>query len=216
VSPRRARRWTATLLALGLAASIPALELELSLERGPAYAQERQLPIGRTLLTPHLAAWLEDGTGMFVKTFQVSLRQGKQDFWVGNRPHPLPVWQSRHGAEPIVDAIGGASPAAKAPLPLVWRTRTDKAPASGLVLWLEVNIGFDHNPAWPDDGKELWGQPGVLYRLALPDGPKAGARYSLQAIGRADGAKGDWTPSLAGLTTALDLISRAELRIIRE
>jgi hypothetical protein len=209
----KARTVLAALL-LGTAAAAWGQTLRVELERGPAYAFKRRVGLVRVAMTPHLAVWLESaeagrGGAGFLKTVYVSLVGGEQDFWVGKRPHPLPVWQFRRGGEAIPDAVGSASPAPPAPAALVWRSRLPAgAAAAGFSVWLEANIGFDYNDAWPDGGKDLWGQPGLLYRADVPAGAVPG-RYPFALVGRADGTGGGWTADLAGVTSAAALLASA-------
>jgi hypothetical protein len=188
--------------------------VRIGLERGEAYSFQLAQSFGKLEMTPHIAAWIEDGRGAFVKTIYVSLKGGKQDFWVGKRIHPLPVWETRRAAEKIPDAVGGASPAPKAPALLEWRIAVPRPLASaGYTVWLEANIGFDYNESWPNDGKEVWGQPSLLLRADIAPGAAAGKEFALSPVGRARGAKGDWTGELKGMTSALRLFEKATAKI---
>jgi hypothetical protein len=193
---------------------VSAADLRVSLERGQSYTFIKTQFFGKLEMTPHFAVWIEDDKGAFVRTVFVSLKGGKQDIWVGRRPHPLPVWEARHGSERIPDAVGGASPAPKAPVSLDYRSALPKAlERSAFSVWLEANIGFDYNESWPDDGKDLWGQPSLLFRAAFPAGAAPGQDFDFVSLGRSRGTKGEWTADLAGITSALKLFSKATAKI---
>jgi hypothetical protein len=191
-----------------------AADLRLVLERGEAYTFVKSQTFGKLEMTPHVAAWIEDAKGNFAKTIYVSLKNGKQDFWVGRRVHPLPVWDARHLGEKIVDAVGGASPAPKSPALLEWRASIpSNLAASGYSVWLEANIGFDYNAAFPEDGKEIWGQPSILLKADVPSGARPGSEIALAPVGRSIGANGELSKGLEGISSALKLFSKAAARI---
>jgi len=193
--------------------NLGAESLTLTLQRGESYTFERPFIFGKVVMTPHIAAWIEDARGGFVKTVHVSLKGGKQDFWVGNRPHPLPVWEKIHGREPGLDAVSGASPAPSAPTPLEWTVTIPRdVLTSGGSVWVEANIGFDYNPAWPDDKKDLWGQPSLLWKAVIPAGTQSGTRIGLTLSGRSSGKTGVRTETVDGITSAANLF--ADLSVI--
>jgi hypothetical protein len=200
--------------ALALGGRAAAQGIVVKTDRGPSYTFKRSIGGLKTDMTPHIAVWIEDARGNFFRTVYVSLKGGKQDIWVGKRPHPLPVWEKKHSGEKFADGATGASPAAKAPLPLSWRIAVPPSmSAAGYTVWLEVNIGFDYNEVWPDDGKDLWGQPSLLYRTAVPGGAPSGASYPLEAVGVSRAGGGEWIEGIAGLTSALGILKSPSVRV---
>lgn len=184
--------------------------LTLTLERGKTYTFQRPMLFGSITMTPHLAAWIEDPSGRFVQTVYVSLKDGKQDFWVGNRPHPCPVWEKRHQGENLPDGVSGASPAPSAPEPLNWSVPVQAALLdTGFYLWLEVNIGFDFNVAWPDRNGEVWGQPAILWRGWIPPDSALPAKVQLALWGQSFGPAGAVREDLSGLDSAKTILAGA-------
>ncbi len=178
------------------------------MERGKNYSVQKQIGLAKTDVRPHMAVWLESTTGTFLGTVYVSLKDGKQDFWVGSRPHPLPVWEKLSKGERMADAMTGPSPAVAAPLPLTW-SRKLSGKESTLVVRAEINQGFDFNTQWPDDGKNPWGQPALEYEGTL--GPELKDSV-LNLVGQAK-QDGTWLRSLTGIDSAKDLIKAINVRL---
>ncbi len=176
--------------------------------------------------TPQCAAWIETADGRYVMTLMVTDRASR-GAWRGNpkggRPDSLPVWLhasergSAAGAAPEVDAATSATPDPDAPIDLA---------APGLeagreyVARFEVNHSFDYNDAWPKSAKKgtsAWsgvnGQPSVVYEARFVAGKAAS--MSLKPVGRGavDGASGVVTRDLAGLTSALSIVSAITLTV---
>jgi hypothetical protein len=205
-----AAAYAALFVLLALPCAAQAGRIRIVLERGPSYSFMRRLGPALAEMRPHLAAWIEYPSGEFIKTAYVSLKGGKQDFWIGRRPHPLPVWEKRHAAERLADGVTGASPAAAAPEPLEWRAAIPReASARGFVVWLEANLGFDFNDSYPEGGKDVWGQPSLLLCAAVPANATSGAAYALRPVGRSVGSRGAWTAGTDGLTSALSILRSA-------
>ena len=211
---QRFRRTAITIIAaclllfpLGLAAQAT---LTVSAEPGKSYSVTRTAFLNTIKVNPHLAVWLETADGVFVKTIYVSLKNGQQDFWVGKRPHPLPVWASRGEKLPLPDAVTGASTLPSLPAKLEWKSGL---PASGspFVVRLEVNRAFDFNAGWPVLPQEVWGQPSLLYEAAVPSGGQVAV---LELKGRADGQGGQWLPDLGGIDSARDILARTTIRSV--
>lgn len=214
MSTNRRNKYFALPLALILFAPVMAQgqqnpqTVDVSMERGSNYSVQRQIGLLQTAVSPHMAVWLESSTGAFLGTVYVSLKDGKQDFWVGSRPHPLPVWQKLSKGERMADAITGPSPAPAAPVPLSW-SRKITGKEGTLVVRAEINQGFDFNAQWPDDGKNPWGQPALEYEGTL--GPELKDTV-LTLAGQAK-PDGSWTRNLAGIDSAKDLIKAINVRL---
>ena len=182
--------------------------LEVSMERGTAYSLVKQIGLGQTTVGPHLAVWLQTTGGTYVATIYVSLKDGKQDFWVGSRPHPLPVWDKLSKNSSLADAVTSSSPAPLAPTVLAWK-RPWKWGNDTLVVRAEVNLAFDYNKSYLDDGKNVWGQPALEYAGTI--GPES-TEVKLTIIGSAM-QDGTWQENISGITSGKDIVSSITARL---
>ena len=116
-----------------------------------------------------------------------------------------------------VDAASSATPKAGVSL---------AASGDGLVsgaeyrVRLEVNASFDYNATWTKKARAgeagysgVNGQPSLVYEASFVAGTPG--VVILQPIGKGsvDGSSGAVEPGLAGLTTALGIVAKAELEI---
>jgi len=212
----------------GLLAPIP-------LWHGQIAAQEEDEPHGfsfRIHLTKRmcqLAVWLEDEQRVFIDTIYVTRKVAKKglgnrgkeidDVMKGSRPSVLPVWAHRRG----VDYGGGSFyPTKESPLPDTVTSATPKAgefvrtwaPATPLkpgryFYYIEVNKSFDENEH--HDYSWYRGQPSVVWRGGLVVGDKVSTgEAEIIGHGHVAGADGGIEPDVSKLTTALELIEKAE------
>lgn len=214
MSINRKNKYFALPLALILFAPVTAQgqkdsqSVDVTIDRGSNYSTQRQIGPVQTTITPHMAVWLETSTGAFVGTVYVSLKDGKQDFWVGSRPHPLPVWEKASRGEKMADVVTGPSPAPAEPQVLSW-SKDFLGKEKTLVVRAEINQGFDFNAQWPDDGKNPWGQPALEYAGTLGPDLKD-TSLVLLGQGRPDGT---WVKDLNGIDSAKNLIRSINVRL---
>ncbi len=216
-----ARRVAATLAIVALA--LPAFAesgATVSVTPGENWKSKVMMGVIPVEKTPQCAAWIETADGKYVRTLMVTDRVSR-GAWRGNpkggRPDSLPVWLhasargSAAGAASEVDAATSATPDSDASINLS---------ASGLeagrvyVARFEVNHSFDYNDAWPKSAKKgtsAWsgvnGQPSVVYEGRFVAGKAASVRLEPVGRGAVDGASGEVTRDLAGLTSALSIVS---------
>lgn len=193
------------------AAPAPAADshLTLSIQAGPAYSFTQWYFIFPVTIYPQMACWLERPDGAFVRTVW-STAKAARGGWSGapaaGRPEALPIW--RHAAAAATDASAAATPTAGGDLALA----ADGLAPGDYLAKLEVNRSYDFNAAYPRKGDGVNGQPSLLYqcRITVGRGPAA-ARFEPVGTGSPDGSDGLVRPGLAGLTGALDIVTRADI-----
>ena len=180
-----------------------------------------------------LAVWVEDEKGTFVDTVYVTRKIAKKglgnrkggidDKMGGSRLSALPVWAHRRGVdygggnfypekEPpkdkaLPDAVTSATPGSGE---FKWTWNPEKVLAPGRYhFYIEVNKSFDDNDA--HDYSWYRGQPSVIWQGTLVVGD-ALSTAKAKIIGHGDpaGANGNITSDVSTLTTALELVARAE------
>jgi hypothetical protein len=176
-----------------------------------------------------MAIWLVNEQGVFVDTVYVTRKVAEKglgnrggqidDKWGGSRLSVLPVWAHKRGIDygggnfyptkdkPLVDAVTSATPKAGE---FVWVWHPKKILKAGrYYYYIEVNKSFDsneyHNYSW------YRGQPSVIWQGSILVGDQV-SEGQAKIIGHGDaaGADGKINPDLSTLTTALELIEKAE------
>ena len=174
---------------------------------------------------PQFALWLEDLTGMEIRTVWVTEKTGKAS-WGAEivRPVSLPYWVSRWKKEtqsdsfptpenPVVDAVTGATPTEH------FTCRVEVPAGSAWDYYIEVNVSGDYNDTFPavlqDGSRDLNanGQPSIIYKgriTALP-----GRRSVPRLIGRTEQfeAVSRIVPDLEGISLAGNLLSKIEVAV---
>jgi hypothetical protein len=186
--------------------------LTLALTPGSDYRSSIRLLVFRMPRYPQVACWLQTEDGRFVSTVYVTAKGAKKSWFsapAAGRPEALPVWTHlQNGAPAPVDAVSGATSSGG--------IRHD-SPAGDLkpgryVAMLEINRPYDYNERYPRATSGVNGQPSLIYRCELLVGQGAvTSQFMPFGTGSIDGSDGSITPGVAGLTTALTLLERAEI-----
>ena len=211
----------------GLYASEPAKEgtLSVTITPGASWKTERD---------PQFAVWVEKADGTYVTTLYVTQRAAKKN-WLfapkGGRPESLPVWYHAVGSASVVakaqpdqsdtDALTSATPGAAGDV----RKSARLSAGEVYVVKVEVNHSFDYNESWPKKAKKgsaqysgVNGQPSVVYAGTL-DMRSAGSGTNYADVrtalvpagtGAVDGRDGNLHDDLGKLTTALQIVGKAE------
>jgi hypothetical protein len=214
----------AVLLAVGLLTScsrnappprktiVQGSRLTLELTPGPDYRTSLRFLIFKIPILPQAACWLETEDGRFVQTVFITARGAKKNWYSApskGRPEALPVWDHlQKSSSAGVDAVSGATSSGE--------TERDAA-ASGLqpgryAAFLEVNRSYDYNERYTRANAGVNGQPSLVYRcdIVIGNGVSTG-KFEPVGTGSLDGSDGKITAGLDGLTTALTLLSKAEI-----
>jgi Predicted periplasmic protein (DUF2271) len=186
--------------------------LTLELTPGPDYRTSLTFLIFQIPILPQVACWLENEDGRFVQTVFITARGAKKNWYSApskGRPEALPVWDHlQKSAAGGADAVSGATSSGE--------TKRDAA-ASGLqpgryAAFLEVNRSYDYNERYTRANAGVNGQPSVIYRCDIIAGREVSTgKFEPIGTGSLDGSDGKITAGLEGLTTALTLLSKAEI-----
>jgi alpha-L-fucosidase len=172
---------------------------------------------------PQFALWIENQASGEIRTLYVTQKLGRGS-WNGKSTVPvtLPYWVSRYNQQtgttgdptseqPLADAITQPTP-------------TDQFQLSFLVnraqqwdCYVEINVSGDFNERFPnetDDGtKDTYGngQPSLVYRASLPQGPESRAEFQLVGRTSQHSTSPELFEDLTGITTARQLLARAQV-----
>lgn len=169
---------------------------------------------------PQIAAWIETESGEFIATLTVSSRASRES-WIGSpkdgRPEALPVWSHARGGAQATDAETSATP--KAGLAISGST-VSLIPGHRYRVRIEVNHSFDYNQSWPKRAREgeanysgVNGQPSLVYEALITAGSPGKTEFTPTGTGSIDGSDGVIRSGTQGITTALSIIERAEIRL---
>jgi len=162
---------------------------------------------------PQVACWIETPQGNYLDTIYATAKSARKAWRAAppeGRPEALPVWfhllLARSAA---ADGISGATPSGI--------TARDSALAAALpsgtyAVKLEVNRSYDYNENYTRANSGVNGQPSLIYECAIVvgEGPSKGV-FEPVGKGSIDGSDGEIRPGLEGITTALQLLERAEI-----
>ena len=189
---------------------------------------------------PLMAIWIEDTSGKYIETLFVAESIGKgvfrhgdrsKGFWEAGairRPAALPYWAHQRGVraddglylptpgDPMPDAVTGPTPAGNFNL----QSRASRTLPPEFVLLMEINQSWDWNEFWtnnkyPEDVQyKTSSQPSLVYAARI-DRNAQERRYTMEPIGHGhhSGADGSLYADLSTLTTAMDIVSSAEVVI---
>jgi hypothetical protein len=194
-------------------APVTGSRLTLELTPGPDYrASIRVLFLFKLPLYPQVACWIETEDGRYVSTVSVTAKGAKKNFFsapAAGRPEALPVWYHRQ------QAAGGTTDAVSAATPSGSSTRDWSAARlqpGKYVAMLEINRSYDYNATYTRANAGVNGQPSLVYRADLVVGKESFvAQFVPFGTGSLDGSNGNITPGVEGLTTALTLLSKAQV-----
>jgi len=186
----------------------------LRLTPGPQYASStRFLLVIRIPLYPQVAAWLEDANGNFIDTIYVTKKAAKRSFYsapASARPEALPVWYHRQPEQQrSVDAVTGATSIG----PFEFHSTVGESLSPGrYVVFLEINSSYDYNDRYTRSNSGVNGQPSLVYRaeIQVGRGPTTAVLVPI-GTGSVDGSDGLIHSGLEGITTALHLLTGAEI-----
>lgn len=177
-----------------------------------------------------LAIWLVDARGTFVDTLYVTRKVGQKglgnrgggidDKWGGSRLSALPVWAHQRGIDygggnfyptkdkPLADAVSAATPKA-GNFVLQWQPKKMLQPGR-YDCYIEVNKSFDDNES--HDYSWYRGQPSVIWMGSILIADRASkSKAAIIGRGHVAGMDGSINPDLSTLTTANQLIEKAEV-----
>ena len=194
-------------------AQVRGSRFSLRLEPGPSYKFMSSWLIFPMPIYPQVACWIETPGGDYVDTIYATAK-GARKQWLSapanGRPEALPVWFGiQQGRRATADAISGATPSGA--------TMRDSSLAASLkagtyVVKLEINRSYDYNERYTRANSGVAGQPSLVYACEIAVGSGSGkAVLAPVGTGAVDGSDGDIRPGLDGITTALQLLSVAEI-----
>ncbi len=190
----------------------------LQITAGPGYDGGVKFLFFKIPLHPQMACWLETTDGQYVGTISVTDRAAKKA-WRGapaaGRPEALPVWYHSLTAQPLLqsaqtDAVSTATPGGNAE---IVSSLARSLPPGVYVAKLEVNRSIDYNGRFTKANSGVNGQPSLVFaaEITVGDTPST-AELVPMGTGSLDGADGSVRQGLDGLTTALTLIQKAQIR----
>ena len=185
----------------------------LNLAPGSSYKFTSRWFIFPMPIYPQVACWIETPQGEYLGTIYATAKGAKKT-WLSapatGRPEALPVWfhlQEKDKAS--ADAVSGPTPSGA--------TKRDSGLADSLkpgtyVVTLEINRSYDYNDRYTRENSGVVGQPSLIYKceLLVGSGPSK-ASFTPVGTGALDGSDGKVRSGLDGITTALQLLSSAEI-----
>jgi hypothetical protein len=202
--------------------------VELSIAPGPEWAHVKWFGPVRMVLTPQIAVWLEDSSGRYAADLYITEKAGKSAWGSVRRPEALPVWSHARGRryadglymptkdEPLPDAVSGPTPKPKKGDVEVLMTLTLPVEAgSGSRLMVEVNSSFDFNAAYPERKGNVNGQPSIVYVVEFGSAESDYSSAAIIGTGHPAGADGAIVPGTAGLDSALRIVEKIRVRVLR-
>jgi hypothetical protein len=213
--------------------------LSIDIKAGEHYSGPGATILGVTTTgIPQIAIWVEDIQGNYLETLYITKKASNSSYLQSlfggeevRRPEALPHWSYSRGiksndglmmptaAQPIADAMTGATPVASFDLRTITSSKNDQ-----VVVKLEINRSFDfnevyHSNAFPNDpvysGSGFSAQPSLIYAttVKLNDGDKY---YFMNLLGRGhhSGKDGAIHADLAGITIAKEMVSRVIVEVL--
>jgi hypothetical protein len=207
------------------------IALEIVVERGRAHNH------------PLMAIWVEDLEGNYIQTLYVAQSIAKGVYLHGDastgrwmpgpirRPAALPYWGHQRGIQaedglympsqqsPMADAVTGPTPKGNFSL----QTQTPKPDFHKFKILLEINQPWDWNQHWynnkfPGDREYMTSaQPALVYE-AMVDLSLEYEVFEMRPIGHShwSGKTGILYTDLSTLTTALNILNRAFVRVLEK
>jgi len=206
------------------------LSIELTFNRGEEHNH------------PTFAIWIEDPDGNYIQTLFVTryLSTGiyghggfDQEVWKSvpgpqQRPATLPYWLHKRAAHfevpllpdsahPVVDGYTGATPKGD----FVFHSGIKKVIPVKFRVLLEINQAWDWNEFWTnglydDPDYRTSCQPSLVYAVTIdPNNPDP--EYFLNPIGHGQyaGKDGKLYTDLSTFTTAMDILAKASVKLIK-
>jgi len=194
-------------------ASVRGRHFTLRLVPGPAYKFTSWRFLFPVTIYPQVACWIETPPGNYVDAIYATAKSARETWRAAppeGRPEALPVWfHLRKAWGAAADGTSGATPSGI--------TAQDSSVAAALssgtyVVKLEVNRSYDYNESYTRANSGVNGQPSLIYECAIVVGeePSKGV-FRPVGTGSIDGSDGEIRPGLEGITTALQLLERAEI-----
>jgi hypothetical protein len=188
---------------------------------------------------PQMAIWLEDENGKFIQNIYVTRKSATQGWLRGpgdptpkdqiHRYESLPYWMYKQNME---FAPGVLMPTATNPLPKhitsatpkgAFQANTTMPDKEKFYVVLEINQSTDFNDYYSKEKSKgsdgysggTWGsgQPSVIYRAQIDCSQPKPSAYQMKLVGHgsANGSDGNLNADLSRLTTAISIISSAEV-----
>lgn len=186
--------------------------MEITLQKGDAYAAVVSQGFLEFVTTPLMAIWIEDENNNHIKTLYVSSKLFEID-----RPAALPVWQHKSSTYKADDLDGISSASNINHQGLIETTMPDK-----FSVFIEVNRSFDYNEYYHSDlevgtdgyNTDYNGQPSLIYKATIIDlNQTTSLEFELIGHGSADGSNGKIMEDLTNITTAKNIIKSLSLQI---
>lgn len=198
---------------------------------------------GKTHHHPLMAIWIEDMEENYIQTLYVAKSIAKGIFEHGDistgkwlpgevrRPAALPYWSHKRNIQeedgyyvptaktPMPDAVTGATPLKNFRLV----TRANIQEGKKFRVLMEINQSFDWNEYWnntkyPEDEQYKSScQPSVIYAVTVnPEDMEMSFHLHPTGHGHYSGKNGKLNTDLSTLTTALEIVEKAVVRIGRQ
>ena len=199
-------------------------ELKLHIYPGGEWNHSFKMGLMTIHTTPQFAVWLEDSSGNYLATLNVTLRSAKSKYRGAkeSRPSALPIWAHKRAVLSeynnfmpsknlqLPDAITSASPLSDTTL-LIYIP--DSLIENVEILYFEINQSMDFNeyysegalPNTPNFSNSVNGQPSLLYKCVIYNN-MSHQSMSLQGCGDPTGGTGNLNTELSNITTALSII----------
>ena len=171
--------------------------------------------------SPTFAIWLENPVTKSTNTIFATRRAAQND-WEGKAevPTAIPLWfdiNESGNTSDNIDAFTGATPR-----PGYFITRAKLTPGSIWICWIEVNLAGDFNEFYQQidlknktNDEYLSGQPSLLYKTEIPVSLGKVVRPEIAGMSVLNPDNTVSVQPLKGITTAQDIFSEIELRIVK-
>jgi len=167
-------------------------------------------------LYPQIACWIETEDGYYIDTIYVTSKAAKRNFLFARaigRPEALPVWYHVQRSKPSnIDAVTSATSASSSE----HKSQSfDQLMPGRYFAMLEVNRSYDYNDQYTKANSGVNGQPSIIYRAEIEVGNTASTgEFVPIGVGSTNGSDSHIIPGLRGITTALRLIDKAEIKYV--
>ena len=190
----------------------------LTLVSFPVFAREITVSVGagknwKQKSEPQVAIWVENESGVFLKTLYVTQRAGKRKWRMGpknGRPESLPVWYHKSSDKEIIlmqknNSLGEEIDAVTSATPKGGVIINAEIPDEKCVIKAEFNTSFDYNDYFTKKTSGVNGQPSVIYGAKIENVEKE-IVLNLLGTGSLDGSDGNIYKNTEKLTSAKSIV----------